>query len=87
MITDLHVNILFTFSVPEYQSVVVHLLNGTENSDVDVKQFRKRPPTLQYRVSFGNETFTINLRKNTNMISSGNIYESESWKTELYACA
>ncbi|XP_052221160.1 disintegrin and metalloproteinase domain-containing protein 12-like isoform X1 [Dreissena polymorpha] len=57
--------------LPEYQSVVVHLLNGTEHSDVDVKQFRKRPPTLQYRLSFGNETFTINLRKNTNMISSG----------------
>ncbi|KAH3793235.1 hypothetical protein DPMN_146741 [Dreissena polymorpha] len=87
MITDLHVNILITYSVPEYQSVVVHLLNGTEHSDVDVKQFRKRPPTLQYRVSFGNETFTINLRKNTNMISSGNIYESDSWKTELNACA
>ncbi|XP_052221141.1 A disintegrin and metalloproteinase with thrombospondin motifs 6-like [Dreissena polymorpha] len=61
----------FSTDLPEYQSVVVHLLNGTENSDVDVKQFRKRPPTLQYRVSFGNETFTINLRKNTNMISSG----------------
>ncbi|KAH3793172.1 hypothetical protein DPMN_146677 [Dreissena polymorpha] len=59
MITDPHVNILFTFSVPEYQSVVVHLFNGTEHSDVDVKQFRNRPPTQQYRVSFGNETFTI----------------------------
>ncbi|KAH3791916.1 hypothetical protein DPMN_145406 [Dreissena polymorpha] len=37
-----------------------------------VKQgFRERPPTLQYRVSLGNETFAISLRKNTNMMSSG----------------
>ncbi|XP_052261430.1 A disintegrin and metalloproteinase with thrombospondin motifs 20-like isoform X3 [Dreissena polymorpha] len=54
----------------DYHSVVVHLLNGTEPSEVDVRQFRERPPTLQYRVSLGNETFAISLRKNTNMISS-----------------
>ncbi|XP_052221712.1 disintegrin and metalloproteinase domain-containing protein 12-like [Dreissena polymorpha] len=71
IITDPHVNILSTFSVSDYHSVVVHLLNGTEPSEVDVRQFRERPPTLQYRVSLGNETFAISLRKNTNMMSSG----------------
>ncbi|KAH3773087.1 hypothetical protein DPMN_174438 [Dreissena polymorpha] len=66
-----NVGIEASTALQDYSSVVVYLLNGTEPSNVDVMQFRKRPPTLQYRMSLGNETFTISLQRNTHMVSSG----------------